>query len=198
MSARITTGACFPDGHLAPRGRVLFMTAEDGIADTIRPRLDAMGGDPSQMAVLEAVREADGTQRTLSLVRDLDMLAQAIREVDPVLVGIDPLSAYLGQVDTHRDSEVRSALAPLLALIAERRCALVAIAHLSKDAQRAALHRPGGSIAFVAAARIVLVRGRRPEQSGAAAAGALEGQPLQAGARPRLPHHGERRARLGG
>jgi hypothetical protein len=135
---------------------VLFLTAEDGIADTIRPRLDVMGGDPSRMAVLEAIREPDGSRRTLSLVRDLDMLAQAIREVDPVLVGIDPLSAYLGQVDTHRDGEVRSALAPLLALIAERRCALAAIAHLSKDAQRAALHRPGGSIAFVAAARLVL------------------------------------------
>jgi putative DNA primase/helicase len=155
-SARISRGGRWPDGTMAAPGKVLYLTAEDGIADTIRPRVDAMGGDPSKIAMLEAVRDTKGQRTSLSLVRDLDMLAAAIREVEPSLVIIDPITAYLGQVDTHRDSEVRSVLAPLIDLITERRCALGAIGHLSKDAQRAALHRPGGSIAFVAAARIVL------------------------------------------
>ncbi len=84
VTARISCGRPMPDGALVPQGRVLFLTAEDGIADTIRPRLDAMGGDQSRVAVLEAVRETDGTRRPLSLVRDLDMLAAAIRDVDPV------------------------------------------------------------------------------------------------------------------
>ena len=155
-ASRISRGGRWPDGTIAAPGKVLYLTAEDGIADTIRPRVDAMGGDPSKIAMLEAVRDTKGQRASLSLVRDLDMLAAAIREVEPTLVIIDPITAYLGQVDTHRDSEVRSVLAPVIDLITERRCALGAIGHLSKDAQRAALHRPGGSIAFVAAARIVL------------------------------------------
>ncbi|HXG86935.1 MAG TPA: AAA family ATPase [Vicinamibacterales bacterium] len=156
VNARVSRGTAFPDGTIAPKGRVLKLTAEDGLADTIRPRIDALGGDPSQIAVLEAVKERDGTRSAISLVRDLQVLAEAIREVDPMLVDIDPLNAYLGGTDTHRDSEVRAALTPILDMAAHRRFALVGIGHLSKDAQRAALHRPGGSIAFVAAARIVL------------------------------------------
>ena len=155
-AARCSRGSAFPDGAIAPRGRTLILTAEDGLADTIRPRLDALGADCSQIAVLEAVREVDGTRSALSLVRDLDMLMAAVREVRPIVVGIDPFSAYLGRTDTHRDSEVRSALAPLLDMAEQERFALIGICHLSKDQQKAALHRPGGSIAFVAAARIVL------------------------------------------
>jgi hypothetical protein len=161
-AARLSRGGVWPDGMRAPQGRVLYLTAEDGLADTVRPRFDALGGDPSQLAVLEAIREPDGTRSAFSLVRDLAMLVIAIREVQPVLVVLDPITAYLGTVDTHRDSEVRAALAPVMDVIDQARCALVAIGHLSKDAQRAALHRPGGSIAFVAAARIVLALAADP------------------------------------
>jgi hypothetical protein len=161
-TARITRIGRWPDGTPAPTGRVLWLTAEDGLADTLRPRIEGAGGDPSQVAALEAVREPDGTRTAVSLVRDLDILAAAICEVQPVLVIVDPITAYLGQVDTYRDSEVRSALAPLIDLIAQRRCALVAIGHLTKDTQRAALHRPGGSVAFVAAARLVLALASDP------------------------------------
>src|SRR5207248_3191418 len=76
-AARITRVGRWPDGAPAPLGRVLYLTAEDGIADTIRPRLDAMGGDPSRVAMLEAIRERDGSRKSLSLARDLDMLATA-------------------------------------------------------------------------------------------------------------------------
>jgi len=161
-AARISRGGFWPDGARAPQGRVLYLTAEDGLADTIRPRFDALGGDPTQVAVLEAIRERDGTRASFSLTRDLEMLAAAIREVRPLLVVMDPINAYLGKVDTHRDSEVRAALAPLIDLVEQGRCTLAAIGHLSKDAQRAALHRPGGSIAFVAAARLVLALAADP------------------------------------
>ena len=75
--------------------------------------------------------------------------------VQPELVVIDPISAYLGKTDSYKDAEVRGLLAPLLSLIAKHQTGLLTVAHLSKDAQRAALHRPGGSVAFVAAARLV-------------------------------------------
>lgn len=162
VAARISRGGTWPDGGRAPLGRVLYMTAEDGLADTLRPRVDALGGDPSQIAVLEAVREVDGTRSAITLLRDLDMIAAALREVQPVLIVIDPVTAYLGRVDAHRDNEVRGALAPLIDRIAQDRCALAFIGHLSKDQQRAALHRPGGSVAFVAMARLVLALAADP------------------------------------
>jgi hypothetical protein len=160
-AARITRGAAWPDGGLAPQGPVLFLCAEDGIADTVRPRIDAHGGDPRSVYVLEGVRDGS-VVRLLNLARDLASLEQAIAQVQPRLVVIDPITAYLGKTDSYKDSEVRGLLAPVLAVIAKHRAALLTVAHLSKDQQRAALHRPGGSIAFVAAARLVFAVGTDP------------------------------------
>jgi putative DNA primase/helicase len=155
-SARISRGLRFPDGHTPAVGRTLILSAEDGIADTILPRFVGQGGDVRHVAVLEAIKETDGTRTSVSLTRDLPMLERAITEFKPDYVWIDPLNAYLGKTDTHRDAEVRAALAPVIDLAQQHHFALQGICHLSKDAQKAALHRPGGSIAFVAAARIVL------------------------------------------
>jgi hypothetical protein len=80
----------------------------------------------------------------------------AIARVKPLLVTIDPVTAYLGKTDSHRDGEVRGLLAPLIAELERAHVGLLAVGHLTKDAQRAALHRPGGSVAFVAAARVVM------------------------------------------
>lgn len=99
-------GARWPDGPPAPHGCTLLLTAEDGLADTVRPRVDRYGGDPSQIIVLEAVQDTSG-RRPLNLARDLAILIDAIREVRPALVVIDPFTAYLGSTDAHRDSEVR-------------------------------------------------------------------------------------------
>lgn len=162
-AARISRGLPWPDGTPAPLGTVLYLTAEDGIADTLRPRLDRLGADPSRIAVLEAVQETDGTRRSLSLKRDLDVLGRAVEQVRPSLVIIDPITAYLGDTDAHRDAEVRGTLAPLVDLLEQHQCALIAIGHLTKDQQKAALHRPGGSIAFVAAARLVFAVAADPQ-----------------------------------
>jgi hypothetical protein len=155
IASHLSRGSDWPDGGAAPRGTTLILSAEDGIADTIRPRLDQLGGDPACVVVLRAIRDAGGS-RPLNLDRDLDRLALAVQRVRPTLVVIDPLSAYVGSIDAHRDAEIRGLLAPLAALVERERAALLAVAHLAKDAQRAALHRPGGSIAFVAAPRVVL------------------------------------------
>jgi hypothetical protein len=73
------------------------------------------------------------------------------------MVGIDPLSAYLGKAESWKDAEVRALLAPLAALAERRNVAIVGIMHLNKDSQRRALYRAQGSLAFVAAARAVHV-----------------------------------------
>lgn len=153
IGARITSGGAWPDGGRVVPGDVLFMCAEDGLADTVRPRIDALGGNPERVFVLEGVKDSDG-RRLLNLARDLSALERAIGEVAPRLVVIDPITAYLGRTDSYKDAEVRALLAPILAMLEKHRCALLTVAHLSKDQQRAALDRPGGSIAFVAAARL--------------------------------------------
>src|SRR5688500_18704497 len=64
-AARISRGGAFPDGPVAPQGRSLLLTSEDGLSDTFSPRLSTLGADMSQIAVLEAVREPDGTRSAL-------------------------------------------------------------------------------------------------------------------------------------
>lgn len=162
MAARVSAKAPWPNGGTAPEGKVLLLTAEDGLADTVRPRLDAMGGNSASVVALTGVRrkgtdETGITEAGLSLARDVQELEAAIVETGAIMVGIDPLSAYLGKTDSYKDAEVRGLLAPLAALAERRNVAVVGIMHLSKDVQRRALYRAQGSLAFVAAARAVFV-----------------------------------------
>ncbi len=76
---------------------------------------------------------------------------------------IDPLSAYVGDTDSHRDAAVRGLLAPLAQLADRYRVTILGVIHLSKNSQRSAIHRAIGSIAFVGAARVVLAVAADPE-----------------------------------
>jgi putative DNA primase/helicase len=163
LGARISTGAAWPDGGHAPLGDVLILSAEDGLADTIAPRLDASGADSTRIHALTAIQSRGGARRHLDLGRDLPQLEAAIQRIRPVVVGIDPISAYLGKADTWKDSEVRALLAPIAELAENYNCAILGVMHLSKGRERKALHRAMGSIGFVAAARIVLAVARDPD-----------------------------------
>lgn len=140
---------------------VLFLTAEDGVADTVRPRLDANDGDPRRVSVIEAVKQRKGV-RPFSLARDLEALESAIVRTNACAVIIDPLSAYIGTTDSYRDAEVRQLLAPLAALAERTAVAILGIVHLTKNSERGAMQRSLGSIAWVAAARSVLAIGKDP------------------------------------
>lgn len=154
-AARISTGRSWPEGTPAPAGRVLTLTAEDGLDDTVVPRLARMGADLSQIHVLRAIRQ-DGRERPFNLSSDIDQLRCAIEQVRPVAVFIDPLSAYLGKrTDSHADADVRSVLHPVATLADEFNVAIVALMHLNKATQMRALYRVSGSVAFTAAARSV-------------------------------------------
>ena len=156
VAARVTTGAPFPDGSRPPLGDVVILTAEDGLADTIRPRLDRAGADVSRVWVLQAVR-SDAGERQFCLAEDVDQLEAVVREKRAGLVMVDPLDAYLQGVDGHRNAEVRGVLAPLAAMLERTGAAGLLVHHLNKDASTVnALYRAGGSLAFVAAARSVL------------------------------------------
>ena len=154
LAARVTTGAAWPDGSGdAPAGSVLMLNVEDEAADTIRPRLEAAGGDPSRVVILDGVKDADGPERGFTL-SDASSLGDAVDELkDCRLVVIDPISAYMGRTDSHKDADVRGVLAPLQVLAARRGVAVVVVAHLNKGGGGGAMSRVTGSGAFVAAAR---------------------------------------------
>ena len=162
LAARLSRGVPWPTGEGAPRSRVLLLVAEDGLADTVRPRVEAAGGDVSQVDVLTAVREPAG-DRLVNLARDVAILDATLQRTQPALLIVDPLNAYLGDTDAYKDAAVRGLLTPLLDLADRHRCVLLWIAHLTKTSDRRALYRPGASIAFVAAARVVIVAGAHPD-----------------------------------
>jgi hypothetical protein len=160
--SRLSAGSPFPDGGRVPIADAVVLTAEDDLADTVRPRLDRQGAECLRVHAITAVHDENGA-RMFSLTSDLGRLERVVRQRNAGLVVIDPLSAYLGATDSHRDSEVRGLLAPLAALAHETGAAVLAVMHLNKSAQRSALHRTLGSIAFTAAARIVLAVAADPE-----------------------------------
>lgn len=158
LSASVTVARPFAGmalGH-SQRRNVLFVTAEDDAADTLRPRIELLGGDPSRVHVLDFVFDAKAkSENWLALDKHLEELRQWLRAHPLVeLVVLDPISAMLGRVDSHRDADVRRVMGPLAKLAEQCRVAIVGIAHLNKATEGSAMNRSMGSIAFVAAARI--------------------------------------------
>lgn len=165
IAARVSTGSPMPDGFASdvrgPAG-VVILSAEDGLADTIRPRLDAAGADVSRIVALDAMESGD-RERGVTLA-DLDGIEAAITQADAKLVIIDPLMAYLGgETNSYRDQDVRGVLAPLGRLAEQHGVAVVIVRHLSKGGQTNVLYRGGGSIGIIGAVRSGLMVGRDPE-----------------------------------
>jgi putative DNA primase/helicase len=156
IAARISRGAVWPDNSWEPQqaGDVILLTAEDDLGDTIRPRLDALEADVSRIIAIKGAKFFDDTtERMVNLSTDLQSIRKVIQSANqPRAIIIDPVSAYLGKTDSHKNAEVRAVLAPLSELAAELRVAVIAVSHLRKG-EGAALYRTMGSLAFIAAAR---------------------------------------------
>jgi putative DNA primase/helicase len=161
ITAVITTGGDWPCGEgRAPIGNVIILSAEDGAADTIVPRLMAAGADRSRVHLVSVVKdsaEGKSKRRAFSLQRDIEALERKIASVGNVaLVIIDPVSSYLGATDSHKNSEVRGVLEPLSEMADRTRVAVLSVTHFSKTGSgnsTKALHRFIGSIAFTGAPR---------------------------------------------
>ncbi len=159
LTARITAGLVWPDlAGNAPVGNVIFASAEDDPADTIRPRIEAAGGDVSRVFIISNVTDLDRDgvpyERSFNLRHDGHRLEQEIERIGEIIaVIVDPVTAYLGGTDSHNNAEVRELLAPLSTLAAEHNVAVIAVSHLNKGSGTNALYRVSGSLAFTAAAR---------------------------------------------
>jgi hypothetical protein len=166
LAARVTVGTSMPGETLgrAPAG-VVVLSAEDGLADTIRPRLEAAGGDSSRVVALDAVRLPSGACRMPTLA-DVENLREAISAVKARLVVVDPVMAYLGSKDGHKDQDVRSLAHPIAHLAEETGAAVLLIRHLTKGEKASPIYRGGGSIGIAGAARSVLLVAEDREDSG--------------------------------
>jgi RecA-family ATPase len=172
LAAHVTTGRRWPDGQPCPVGGVVLLTAEDGVADTVRPRLDAAGGDPSRVHVLDSVAggaDQDGhpTFRPPTIA-DVPQLEALVTATGAVLVTVDVLMAHLpARSDSHRDQDMRAVLSPLARMAERRRCAVVLLRHLNKGTGKA-IYRGGGSIGIGGAGRVGWLVGRDPDDDGLA------------------------------
>ncbi len=176
LAARVSTGAAMPDGSVSDLARpsgVIILSAEDGLADTIAPRLLAAGADLTRIRALTevfGVRIGDDGNETRTprppTLADLEAIEGAILEVDARLVILDPLMAFLpDEVNANRDQQIRRALAPLVALIEHLGVALIVVRHLNKSAGGNPLYRGGASIGIIAAARAGLLVAADPDDT---------------------------------
>lgn len=156
LSTGVAAGSGPPGWTPCAPASVLMMSVEDGLADTIRPRLDSMGAEVARIFALDGVF----TFNDVGLL----LLEAEIIEIRPSLVIIDPLVAYIGSnIDLHRANEVRSVMSKLASLAEKYRCAIVVVRHLTKGGKDRAIYRGIGSIDFTASARSVLLVGTDPD-----------------------------------
>ena len=154
LAAKLSKGEAL-DENMKVTGpvNVIYQTAEDGLADTVKPRLELAGADCERIIVI------DESDKSLSMVDE--RLDQAIVRTGARLLILDPIQAYLGGgMDMNRANEARDMTKKLGALAEKTKCAIILIGHMNKASGNKAAYRGMGSIDFFAVARSVLLVGR--------------------------------------
>jgi len=168
IAARISRGDGWPDGTNGNQpGKVLYVSGEDDPDDTLVPRLIAAGANLANVAFFKP--EVLGTF-TLADIPRLDLAAAQLSGRVPIgavqMVAIDPPTAYLGGINDHKNSELRSLLTPLALWAGKNRIAVVFISHVSKPqgARVEALMRVIGGVAWVNAVRAAHMFAKHPDE----------------------------------
>lgn len=161
LASMLTQGKVFDEmGNMVQSEpvNVIYQTAEDGLADTVKPRLLKAGADCTKVKVI------DDTEKALCM--DDERLELALKETGAKLLILDPLQAYLGdKVDMNRANEAREMTKKLGAMAERTGCAVILIGHMNKGSGAKAAYRGIGSIDFFAIARSVLLVARVPNDS---------------------------------
>lgn len=158
LAAQISIGGELPEGQKLDRGRVLYLSAEDDAAYTIRPRIDAMGGDPSRIRVQGDFLSLDE--------KGLNALMREVRRKPPDLLILDPLFAYVpsGQ-DMYKPNVIRQLLSFLKDIAETGDTAVLIVRHLTKAKHDKAIYRGGGSMDVIGAARSAFLVCEHPNDS---------------------------------
>ena len=145
---KLTTGRQLPDGRILAPMNVLYQCSEDGLADTIKPRLEKAGADCKRVGYIN--------EDMFGLTLDDEKIRKAIIDIDARLLVIDPFQAYIGDSDLSSATGMRKLLRRLSMWASSYNCAIVLVGHLNKRAGSNELYRGLGSIDLVAAARSVI------------------------------------------
>lgn len=165
LAAIVSASLEWPDGKQASGGDVLIWSGEDDPADTLVPRLQEMGADLSRVHFISGVHDDRGS-RSFDPAEDIKRLAVNIQERRPALLIVDPIvSAVSG--DSHKNTETRRGLQPLVDMAKEANLAVLGITHFSKGTSgRDPVERITGSLAFGALARVVFVAAKISDENG--------------------------------
>lgn len=158
IAACLSSGTPLPGlPELQPQ-KVIYLSAEDGIKDTIKPRLEECGADFSRMFYIND----EGKSLSLSDKR----LGAAIEESGAKLLIIDPLQAFLGsRLDMNKANEVRDKLRPIGDMAEKYKCSIILIGHLNKAQGLNSIYRGIGSMDFTAISRSILLVGRHKDDA---------------------------------
>ena len=162
MAARASSGRNWPDGSPCKQCSVLYSTTEDGVADTVVPRLIAAGADLEKVHIVQAVKCRDDSELPLFLNEHLSHLDATLTENPDIgILVIDTLQSHIGSaIATNNNSSVRGVMTPLKRLAEKHHVAVLCIEHLTKSKTMKgenATYRVQGSIAFAGAARSVWI-----------------------------------------
>ncbi|MCL2021543.1 MAG: AAA family ATPase [Betaproteobacteria bacterium] len=163
LAATLSSGELWPDGTQAKVGNVVIWSGEDGEEDTLVPRLMAGGADLTRVRFVTGMADQNG-RRAFNPAKDMEPLRRKLLEIGDVsLIVVDPIvSAISG--DSHKNAGVRQGLQPLSDLAEELGAAVLGITHFTKGSQgRNPTERVTGSLAFAAAARIVMAAAKRKD-----------------------------------
>lgn len=158
LAALLSKGEALPyeDTEREPV-KIIYQTAEDGLEDTIKPRLEAAEADCTQIKVI------DESEAALSMLDE--RIEKAIIEVGARVVILDPIQAYVGaNINMNNANEVRNVMAQLGRIAEKYDCAILLVGHMNKGSGNKSSYRGLGSIDFQAAARSVLIVGRIKEE----------------------------------
>lgn len=168
--ATVTSGGYWPDGTRAQAGNCLIWTSEDGLADTIKPRLISMGADLSRVWFIEGQHDSDGKKRPFDPARDMPSLAEAATKIPDGInfLMLDPVVAAVGtKSNSHNNAETRNALQPVLDFGEAADCAVLGVTHFTKGtAGKDPVERVTGSVAFGALARIIMIATKNESGNG--------------------------------
>jgi hypothetical protein len=165
FAGTVSNGGAWPDGtRCIAAGNVLIWSSEDDAADTILPRLMAVGANLTRCGIISGAVDEDGLRCSFDSARDMDRLRESVERIGGVgLLIVDPIvTAVTG--DMHKANDVRRSLQAIVDFASEMNCAVIGITHFAKGtAGKNSAERVIGSQAFAALARMVLVTAKEED-----------------------------------
>lgn len=154
LCSRITNGQAFPfneeNDEKTIQGKIIFQNGEDGIEDTVKERFETCNANLKNVYIINEI------ENPIFSLEDLDRFENALKQIRPKLIIIDPVQRYIGNISMNSANEVRNILAPIGNLALKYNCSIILVMHETKSKNTGTLYRALGSIDFVGIARSML------------------------------------------